>query len=560
MTNNVLAAEILQNIASGLVNRTLTSCSRWSEHRRVIPDPRTREPKMYSTKYHPWVREMMNSTAPFNYSMKGAQLGVTEVAINRALYTIDKLRRDVLYVLPTTGIARDFSRTRFKTAIDYSPHLKSIFTDTDTIDLKQAGNTTLYIRGSRGESNLVSIPASVLILDEVDRMDQDKVPLALERLSGQFEKEMWGISTPTLPNFGIHKLFQKSTQEHYYFPCPSCSRFTKLIWPDCVEICGDSVSDPRCAESFLKCKECKAKLPHEAKMQWLEPAKWIVENHEVDPQFRGFHINQLYSLTVTPGELVVAYFRGFGDELSDKEFHNSKLGLPFIGDGAKIDPEMIGRCITSHSKDDARPEYANRLITMGVDQGKWSYVTVVEWEIGDVGPQLNTKAQGKVLWEGKFFESDWHRLDELMAEWQVMGCVIDADPETNQAREFARRFRGYVHLCRYRRGQVLREISLTDTDDDAPIATVDRSNWLSASLGRFKTKPPRILLPHDVSEEFKDHLQNIVATYERDDLGNPKLTYVSTGPDHFAHSLNYAEIALPLAVSTQENRDLQGLT
>lgn len=45
-------------------------------------------PGPYSDKYHPWVREMHDSWAPFNWAMKGAQLGVTEVAINRALYTI----------------------------------------------------------------------------------------------------------------------------------------------------------------------------------------------------------------------------------------------------------------------------------------------------------------------------------------------------------------------------------------------------------------------------------------------------------------------------------------
>jgi hypothetical protein len=52
--------------------------------------------------------------------------------------------------------------------------------------------------------------------------------------------------------------------------------------------------------------------------------------------FRGFHVNQLYSFTVTPAELVVAHFRGFGDEFAAKEFHNSKLGLPYICTGARI--------------------------------------------------------------------------------------------------------------------------------------------------------------------------------------------------------------------------------
>src|SRR5690606_6497148 len=139
-------------------------------------------------------------------------------------------------------------------------------------------------------------------------------------LSGQKIKRVWGISTPTIPNYGIHKLYNETTQEHFCFPCPSCSRWTHLVWPDCVEIIGESVADARCRESYLKCKECGAKLPQESKPEWLAPAKWVVQNENANPEYRGFHISQLYSFTVAPGELVTAYFRGFGDELANKEF------------------------------------------------------------------------------------------------------------------------------------------------------------------------------------------------------------------------------------------------
>ena len=178
-------------------------------------------PGPYSWKYHPWVREMHDSSASFNYAMKSAQAGVTEVAINRALYVLDKLRRDVLYVLPTALNASDFSKARFATALALSHKLAEIFTDTNTINLKQAGANTLYIRGSRGDSNLKSIPVSELFLDEIDEMDQKQIWLALERLSGQVHKHVWGISTPTIPNYGIHKLYH---HQHTGALCVSSAR------------------------------------------------------------------------------------------------------------------------------------------------------------------------------------------------------------------------------------------------------------------------------------------------------------------------------------------------
>ena len=88
-----------QGITGGLESSSLLSCSRWAEHRRVMGAP---FPGPYSFKYHPWCREIHNSKAAFTVAMKAAQLGITEAGINRAFYVLDQLKRDVLYVLPTT--------------------------------------------------------------------------------------------------------------------------------------------------------------------------------------------------------------------------------------------------------------------------------------------------------------------------------------------------------------------------------------------------------------------------------------------------------------------------
>ncbi|MGD0900455.1 MAG: phage terminase large subunit family protein, partial [Thermoguttaceae bacterium] len=255
-----------QGITRGLENSSLLSCSRWAEHRRVMGAP---FPGPYGFLHHPWCREIHNSKAAFTVAMKAAQLGITEAGINRAFFTLDQSKRDVLYVLPTTLNASDFSKARFTTALKLSPYLKSLFVDTNTVGLKSTGTNVLYIRGSRGDSNLKSIPVSELILDELDEMDTKAIWLALERLSGQVEKHVVAISTPTVPKYGIHKLYLSSTQEHFYFKCPCCGRWTELVWPDCFEIIGETVSDPRTAESFLKCKECKHKLDHAAKPMFL---------------------------------------------------------------------------------------------------------------------------------------------------------------------------------------------------------------------------------------------------------------------------------------------------
>ena len=82
-----LESVFLEAITKGMSTRTLTTCSRWSAKRRIMGGD---FPGNYGWKYHPWVQEILDSTTPFNYAMKGAQLGVTEVAINRAFYTLDR--------------------------------------------------------------------------------------------------------------------------------------------------------------------------------------------------------------------------------------------------------------------------------------------------------------------------------------------------------------------------------------------------------------------------------------------------------------------------------------
>ena len=83
----------------------------------------------------------------------------------------------------------------------------------------------------------------------------------------------------------------------------------------------------------------------------------------------------------------------------------------------------------------------------------------------------------------------WPRFAELMAEWQVLYAVMDADPELNAARGFCRKFEGYAATCRYRFVKEAREIVVAGKDTGAPMLTVDRTYWLDAALGRFKTAP-----------------------------------------------------------------------
>ncbi len=511
----------------------------------------------YSFRKHPWCREIHDATAEYVFAQKCAQVGVSETAINRSMFTLAELKRDVLYVLPTRSNASDFSKARFGSAVNQSPYLKNMFVDTNNFALKSTGINNLYIRGSRGDSNLKSVPASLLVLDELDEMQDGQIWLALDRLSGQDIKNVLAISNPTLPGRGINKHYIESTQDHYFFKCPCCGRKTELVWPDCMEICGESQSDARCDDSYLKCKECGGKLPHETKQDWLRDAFWHATNPSADKNKRGFHINQLYSMTVRPGELVSLFHAGRGDEVAAFKFITSRIGIPFIGDGAQVTDAMLNAAIGSHSMSDLRPEDGSRLITLGIDQGKTCYWVVIEWDVPRHVIDLNAEATGRLLACGKFGEEEWGHAYRLMREWQVRACVIDADPQISEARRFARKFPGWVWLSRYRKGVSARESVVHDDGKDAPIATVDRANWLTVSLGRFKVNPPTLILPRDIPQEYRDHVKALVRTYKKNTSGDLVADFVNNGADHFAHATNYAEIALSFATTAKTTQTIK---
>lgn len=553
-------------VRSEIIGKTLTLPSRWAEKRRVMGLPFDGN---YSFKYHPWCRELHDTKATWNVSMKSAQAGFTEVGINIALHAVDVLKKNVLYVLPTEGDAGDFSKSRFNPALDMSPYLKGVFTDTNNVGLKMAGNTALYIRGSGGKARLISIPAAVLILDELDRMDQEQIELALQRLRGQPEKKVWFISTPTAPGKGVSSEFNKSTQEHFRFRCPGCSRVDEFIFPDSLLICGEDMSDPDCYKSRLQCTMCKYEYKQEIgknnfvlqddKMAALvNTGFWEPTVKDTDPDRRGFKINQLYSYTVSPAEIAIDYFKSLTNNFAKQEFHKSVLGEPWIGENSQVTDQMLIDAVKQYNCKQLEiiPGQPDRMITLGIDRGSWCHYVVAEWFYPSFGVDINESAECRILDAGRFSEEDFPNVPKrLMHEWQIKACMVDREPGVQDARRFARAFPGYVWINKYIEGRSGKEMMIEDDGSYAPLCKTDRTNWLDICLGRFYTRT--IELPMDLPRSFGEHIKNIVRLYREDKHGKPEAYYDNFKlPDHFAHALNYAEMALPCAASIATNQNI----
>lgn len=539
-----LSTLLVERIRAGLERKSVTSASRWAEKYRVMGQP---FPGYWSFLHHPWLRGMHDSKAELNVGRKAAQMGYTETVLNLTFYKMDVEGVDCLYVLPAkTPDASDFSAARFDPALEMSPHLAKMFSDVKNVGHKRAGINNLYIRGSRSRAGLKSVPVAFIVLDEVDEMNQENIPLALERAAGQQHWQAWEISTPRIDNFGIDKQYQNTTKEHFFFPCPHCGKNIELTFPDNLVITAEDANDPKIRDSYLICNLCKGILKHEEKPLFLANGIWVPE---VAHYNRGFQVNQLYGVR-HPYHIAIAAIQAKTDPAVEQELYNSKLGLPHVVDGARVSDKEIDTAISEH-RSDAAPTHT-KIRTLGVDVGKYLHYIITEWSIpSNAGANnFNILATKKVVAFGKLMQ--FEELDHLMFYHKIRFAVVDANPERRKALEFAGRFDGLVRLCFYGNSVNGREIHLSKED---PTVTVDRTSWLDLTLGRFHNAS--IKLPCDTTHELKEHVKALVRIYEKDATGNPVGRYINSGDDHYAHALNYDEIAFVLGFAIGKSHNIR---
>jgi hypothetical protein len=542
--------DIAQMIAKGLQRKAITRCSEWATTYRVMGKPFDGP---WSFRFFPWLKEMHDSEAEENIGMKAAQMGYTEAMLNICFFYMDIKGLNCLYLLPAADPdASDFSARAFDPALEMSPHLNEMFSDVRNVGHKRAGSANLFVRGTKSRTGLKSIPAALIVFDEVEEMVQENLPLAEERSGGQLEYQKWKISTPRIPDAGIHEMYLGSSEEHFFFPCPSCSKFIELTFPECLEIhATDHQDEAGLAKTRLICPKCKATLDHKAKPDFLAKSEWV--KSRVSSK-RGFAINRLYSSARkgTPSIIAQEYLLSLINPWKEQEFYNSVLGLPHVIKGSQINDNDINQCLGEYRS----RNFTGKLLCLGVDVGSYFHYELTEYDFFEGRTNdINNNSKARCVLQDKTVKIT--DLDELMDTLPIAFCVIDGNPERRIALEFANRHPGRVRLCFYGRGINSKQIRVAPEDSD-PTMTVDRTSWMDIALGRVKKG--LISYPVDMSLEGKQHLKASAKIYDYDADGNPVAKYVNGGkPDHYGHARVYSELALPFAVSSGDAQNIEGV-
>jgi len=426
----------------------------------------------------------------------------------RTIYSLQfKRYRGVLYLFPSRSDVLDFSKGRISPLIEENEEIARMVRDTDSAGIKAIGKGFLYLRGMKSRIGLKSIPADFIIFDELDEAPQNAVDMAIERMSHSEYKEVLKLSNPTLPDYGIDKAFQETDQRHWLLKCEKCGELTCLedTFPDCLlEIEGRVI---------LACIKCKTEL-NPAIGEWVAKKPSIVDK-------RGYQCSQLFSQFVSPAEIL----HQFRTTTNLTDFYNLKIGMAYVeAENRLSSQEILALC-----GNDGIVSQDPGPCSMGVDQGKDLHVVI--------GKRDWIKA-GKIIHLGIY--KDWQELDRLMKSFHVSRCVVDALPETRNARAFAERNKRKVFLNYYSEHQ---KGSYKWNEKDLTVSC-NRTESLDASHKEVMNS--QIILPKEceVVREFAQHLHNVAKKLEEDEeTGSKRYVYVKLGPDHFRHGFNYEAMA-----------------
>jgi len=436
-------------------------------------------------------------------------MGLTSKAMLKVAYRARyEGYRGILYLFPSKSDVTDFSKGRIDPLIDENPDtIGKWIRDTDAANIKRIWNAFLYLRGMKSRIGLKSVPADLIIFDELDEAPQNAVDMAMERMAHSEYKEVWKLSNPTLPDYGIDKAFQGTDQRYWLLKCQVCGESTCLedTFPDCLLEIGERV--------IRACFRCKSKL---------NPAigEWVAKKPSITDK-RGYHYSQLFSQFVDPAQILHI----FRTTTNLTDFYNLKIGVGYVEAENRLSiQEVLSLCGNEGiGSEDPGPCF------MGVDQGADLHVVI--------GKKARQKA-GKLIHLEVY--KNWEELDRLMKNFHVSRCVVDALPETRNARAFAERFKGRVFLNYYNEHQK----GSYAWNEKELIVSCNRTESLDASHNEIMNG--QIILPKEceIVREFAQHLHNVAKKLEEDEeTGSKRYVYVKLGPDHFRHAFNYEAMA-----------------
>jgi len=467
----------------------------------------------FSFKNHQYLHEVYQDLdSPDVTIQKATQLGFTTFGFVKAVWACRELfSSGVIYFFPTKEDVSDFARGRVAPFLRSNPDIVADDVgDVDNVGLKRIGKSWLYFRGMRSPTGMKSVPADAVMFDEIDEADPYSEGMALKRIDHSPFKWVLRLSNPTVEGYGINRHYLETDQRQYHLRCPACGQWTCLetTFPDClVEREG----------RVIRACPCGAELDLNGKGEWVAAYPGRTR--------RGYQISQLYSTYVDPGALLAEY-RTTRDL---ENFYRLRLGRAFTKDSNRLTRQAVLDLQATE------PVPAREGCVLGIDQGS------------DIHVVCASRQGDKTLIHALRVEKDFEAIDRLIVEFNVDRVVLDALPETREARRLRERHPSIVFLNYYNDDVKQEAVWKYDTGD----VLSNRTTTMDESHSMLSGK--RVIIAPNLAniEEFATQCSNTARKREENErTGAVRFVWVKAGADHFRHAYNYAEIALSANASS----------
>jgi hypothetical protein len=530
---------IYQRIAAGLgVSAGLNNLAEWLVRHTTLPDGRP-----WGYKDHEFQVQIADDMSRRMTVKKCSQVGLSELSVRKTLaYMANVLGQHIIYTLPTSKFAGHFAKTRFDPVIAGSKVLRDMVNrDVDSTEVKQIGSNFLYIKGTMGQSAAISVPASMVVQDEVDFCDQNVLTTYASRLRHAEEGGfLWKFSTPTVKGYGISAAFELSDQRVYMCKC-RCGYEDVPDFDRDMRVPGHDIDFSKFHKDMLQDKSipwqaavmCCPKCGEPWPLEDPERRRWVATRTEVSDH-TGYWVrpwdapkyNTAYGI-LSQAELYESHadWKNFvlGEEHEDTE---NSVSLDTVVKNTVL--EWVN------------PDVGGSGCVFGCDVGKVSNIVIGK-------PTSNKDGWLDVIYMERIVsEGDGRNVaDRIIWLAKKFGCirgVVDAMPDFTTALSVVEGLPTGVAYANYYTEVDPKKMSMVSVKDDR-ILHSNRTKTISAlvqAINNGFVRFPR----HDEMRLMKDHLTNMkkvrrVSSYGGDD----KEFWVKTGPDHYAHALNYAMIA-----------------
>ena len=532
--DSIYREHLLRLRTAVLKKHTAASIAKW------VTENTTYAGQPYSYDAHEFQERVLSETAQQVDVRKCSQVGLSEASTRMALALVNVLRPyTVAYTLPTAAFAGTFTKTRIDPVIQGSKVMReAIHRTNDNNEVKQFGDSFLYIRGAASSNAPISIPCDHLVHDEVDFSDQEVLGQYFSRLTHSPWKRITRLSTPTLPGFGISKSFEESKRYWNLCRCHHCGHWFTPDYYKHVEIPGflGNLKDiNKHALTRIRWQEARVVCPKCGDVPSLLPEhrQWVCENPDEHYTGAGIQITPFDApRVITVSDLVLAstkYNRR-------QDFDNFNLGLPAEDSEATLTrADFEGMFVQEE-----RP--GGCAYVMGVDVGSVYHFNI--WAVDAWGDALVVHKEQVPMGNAKA------RYFELRAQYRVLCTVIDSAPhaETVMAIQDAD---PNCYAAVYTRTRSILTHTVIDKEEVADKGqefvrqvNINRNRALDAYMNYIREGHMRQIASDEDDLVISHHMSmKRVKTYQADSKEMEYSWQKTDGEDHYHHAHLYAWVA-----------------